>query len=41
MKTVYQITRRLRGERGQNQDLTVISKEYERQNQDLCNMERI
>ena len=25
MKTVYQITRRLRGERGQNQDLTVIS----------------
>ena len=29
MKTVYQITRRLRGERGQNQDLTVISKGYE------------
>ena len=29
MKTVYQIARRLRGERGQNQDLTVISKEYE------------
>ena len=26
MKTVYQITSRLRGERGQNQDLTVISK---------------
>ena len=32
MKTVYQITRRLRGEsgqNGQNQDLTVISKGYE------------
>ena len=29
MKTVYQITRRLRGERGQNQDLTVILKGYE------------
>ena len=29
MKTVYQITSRLRGERGQNQDLTVISKGYE------------
>ena len=29
MKTVYQIARRLRGERGQNQDLTVISKGYE------------
>ena len=29
MKTVYQITRRLRGERGLNQDLTVISKGYE------------
>ena len=29
MKTVYQIIRRLRGESGQNQDLTVISKGYE------------
>ena len=29
MKTVYQIARRLRGESGQNQDLTVIWKGYE------------
>ena len=33
MKTVYQITRRLRGERGQNQDLTVIWKGYEDRHQ--------
>ena len=24
MKTVYQITRKLRGDRGQNQDLTIV-----------------